>query len=131
MKTIRAILVGCLIWILGSSFYTASYFIPILDNLELQANLVLAITIIPNAWLGAHIFYRKGAEMHGLKLGTLVATTAIILDAIITVPFLILPQGGNYRDFFGAPAFWLIALEIVLIILSYYHFRVKQPLLSN
>lgn len=126
MKTIRAIIVGCLVWILGASFYTASYFIPILDNMELQANLVLAIALIPNAWLGARIFYRKGAEMHGLKLGTLVVITAIILDAIITVPFFILPKGGNYQDFFGAPAFWLIVIEYMLVILSYYHFKVRQ-----
>jgi hypothetical protein len=62
---------------------------------------------------------------------TIRAITAILLDAIITVPFFVQPQGGNYREFFGAPAFWLIASEIVLIILTYYHFRVKQPLLSN
>lgn len=48
MSKIRAIIVGGFIWILGSSFYAATYLFPFLDDLELQANLVLAITVIPN-----------------------------------------------------------------------------------
>ena len=126
MSKVRAIIIGSLIWILGSSFYTASYFLPFLDDLELQANLVLAISIVPNAWLGARLYYRSGANMHGLKLGVIVLITSITLDAIITVPFLILPNGGSYQLFFGAPAFWLIAIEFLLIVFGYWLIKVKQ-----
>lgn len=49
MSKIRAIIIGGFIWILGSSFYAASYLFPFLEDLELQANIVLALAIIPNA----------------------------------------------------------------------------------
>lgn len=122
MDKIRAILIGGFIWILGSSFYAASYLFPFLDDLELQANLVLAIALIPNAWLGAKIYYKK-ANMHGVKAGMIMLVTAIFLDATITVPYLIIPQGGDYQSFFSASAFWLIAFEYLMIIILYWKYR--------
>jgi hypothetical protein len=130
MRIIKAIVIGIFIWILASSFYTASYYLPFLENLEMQANLVLAIAIIPNAWLGARVFYSTGSRMHGFSLASIILFIAIALDVMITVPFIIVPQGGSYRKFFGAPAFWLIALEYFLVVFSYWRFKVK-PRLSN
>ena len=130
MDKVKAIIIGGFIWILGASFYTASYFIPFLDDLEVQANLVLAISLIPNAWLGASIYYRQGANTHGLKLGAIVVLTAILLDAIITVPYLIIPNGGSYQGFFGAPAFWLIVVEYLLIVFGYWYFKVNQRIIE-
>ncbi|SMO32427.1 hypothetical protein SAMN06265379_10123 [Saccharicrinis carchari] len=130
MSKVRAIIVGGIIWILGSSFYAASYLFPLLNDPELQADLVLAVAIIPNAWLGAHIFYRK-SNLSGPKLGAIVVLTAIILDALITVPYLIVPQGGTYYSFFSAPAFWLIAFEYLMVVVLYWHFRVKSSLAKS
>lgn len=129
MSKIRAIIVGGFIWILGSSFYAASYLFPFLENQELQANLVLALAIIPNAWLGAHIYY-KGANIHGLIFGIIAVLTAILLDAIITVPYIIIPQGGSYQDFFSAPAFWLIAFEYLMVIILYWRIKVRPSLIQ-
>ncbi len=128
MSKIRAIIVGGFIWILGSSFYTASYLFPFLEDQELQANLVLALAIIPNAWLGARIYY-KGANMHGLTFGAIAVLTAILLDATITVPYIIVPQGGNFQDFFSAPAFWLIAFEYLMVIILYWRIKVRPSLI--
>ena len=128
MKTLKAIIIGGFIWILGSSFYTASYFLPFLEDAELQANLVLAIAIIPNAWLGAHLFYKWEREMSGLRFGIIALVAAISLDAIITVPWVIIPMGGNYLDFFSASAFWLIAAEYFLVIVTYWNLKVKPQL---
>ena len=130
MKTIKAIIIGGLIWILGSSFYSASYFLPFLEDVELQANLVLAIAIIPNAWMGAHLYYKWEPEMPGFKLAVITLLTAISLDAMITVPLLIIPQGGCFQQFFSAPAFWLIAAEYFLVVWGYWIFRVKPELNS-
>lgn len=130
MSKIRAIIVGGFIWVLGSSFYAASYLFPFLEDLELQANLVLALAIIPNAWMGARIYY-KGANMYGPTVGTIVVLTAILLDAIITVPYLIVPQGGTYQSFFGAPAFWLIALEYFMVVVLYWLLKVKPTLIKS
>lgn len=128
MKIIKAIIVGGFIWILGASFYSISYFFPFLEDLELQANLVLAISLMPNAWLGARLYYKWERDMHGLKLGAIAMLTAILLDVLITAPLLIIAYGGSYEGFFTAPAFWLIAAEYLLIILIYWNFKVKPNL---
>lgn len=125
MSKVKAIIIGSLIWILGSSFYTVSYLFPFLEDVELQANLVLAIAIIPNAWLGAWLYYRRGTTLTGLQAGMIMLITAIALDAFVTVPLFIIPNGGSYRAFFGAAAFWLIAMEYIFAIYAYWHFKVK------
>jgi len=130
MNKVRAIIMGGIIWLLGASFYTASYFFPFLEDSALQANLVLAIALIPNAWLGASIYYKKGNQLHGLQVGVIVLLTAMALDALITVPYFIIPYGGSYQRFFGAPAFWLIAVEYLLIVFCYWHFKVRRTHLA-
>ena len=117
--TLKAILVGAIIWAFGASIYSASYFIPFLEDLELQANIVLAIGLIPIAWFGASIYFKKGQRSPGIKVGVIMVLTAAALDAIITLPFLIIPYGGTYLDFFTAPAFWLIAMEYLFVIVLY------------
>lgn len=130
MSKIKAIIVGGFIWILGSSFYAASYLFPFLEDLELQANLVLALAIIPNAWLGAHLYF-KGANMHGLMFGSIVVLIAILLDAIITVPYFIVPQGGTYQSFFGAPAFWLIVFEYLMMVVLYWWLKIRPSFIQS
>jgi hypothetical protein len=128
MKIIKAIIIGGFIWILASSFYSASYFLSFMEDIELQANLVLAITIIPSSCLGAHLYYKWVPNMPILKLGSIMLLTAISLDALVTVPFLIIPQGGSYQEFFSAIAFWLIAAEYLIAIFTYWYFKVKPQL---
>ena len=126
METLKVILIGALIWALGASIYSASYFISILEDLELQANLILAIGLIPIAWFGAGIYFKKVHHAHGIKVGVTMVLTAVALDAIITVPFLIIPYGGSYISFFTAPAFWFIAMEYLMVILLYSKLKGKH-----
>lgn len=128
MSKAKAIIIGVFVWILGISFYTISYQFSILNDPQLQANLVLALTLAPTAWLGAKLYYRKGTGIHGLLLGTIVFITAMVLDALITVPYFILPLGGSYKEFFTAPAFWLLAAEIILAVYAYWRIRIKPQL---
>ncbi len=125
MKTTRAILCGILVWILGVSAFTASYFLPLMEDLDLQSNIVLSISLVPFAWLGASIYYRKDRKTQGIKLGSVMVSSAIILDGLITVPFLIIPNGGSYSSFFSAPSFWIIALEYLMVIILYWQFKIK------
>jgi hypothetical protein len=113
-----------IVYMLGILAYVGSFFIPIMNNPELQANLVLAIAIMPAAYLGAHIYYKKPHGTHGFVLGIAMFVCAIILDAIITVPIFIIPNGGSHLSFFGDPGFWLIGLEYILVVLAYWKFKV-------
>ncbi len=115
-----------LVWLLGVSFFLESFYVPLLKNSELQANLVLAVAIIPNACLGTYLFYRK-EELSSLLLAFIYVFVAVVLDAFITVPLFILPEGGTYQSFFGALSFSLIALEYFVIVFVYGRFLTSKP----
>lgn len=130
MKTIRALLTGIIVWILGVAVFITSFYIPLIDNLELQSNIALAIGLIPLSWLGAKNYYTKYREVSGYQLAFIMVAIAIVLDAIITVPVLIIPAGGSYEAFFGAASFWLIALEYFLVVVLCGYFR-QKPAAQN
>lgn len=112
-------------WFIGVCIYLASYSIPILDAPELQANIALAITMIPNACLGTYLFYRK-ATLPPFWLGVLFVAVAVVLDALVTVPLFIVPDGGTYQEFFGNYSFYLIASEYFLAVLIFGHSLTKH-----
>lgn len=126
MSKLKAVATGGLIWLLGAVCYTISYLVPVLDNPDLQANLVLGAVAIPNVWFGTHFYYIRKGNMHWLQLGVIILLTAICLDAMITVPFFIIPTGGSFQGFFGAPAFWLITAEVLLVVFAYWYFKGKK-----
>lgn len=124
MKTKRAILAGIAIWVVAILFYSISYAIPILENAETQANLVLFVTVMPLVWLGSAYYYRKGDQTHGYVVGQTMLLTAVALDALITVPFFIIPNGGSHYSFFTSLGFWIIALEFLAVAALYRYARV-------
>ncbi|GJQ63729.1 MAG: hypothetical protein SCALA702_27820 [Melioribacteraceae bacterium] len=125
---IKHVIISCLvIYVLGIIAFVGSYFVPIIDDPDLQANLVLMAALIPAAYTGAYLYYRRGNTTHGLVLGSVLFLSAIVLDAIITVPVFIIPNGGNHLTFFGDPGFWLIGVEYILIVAAYWKFNVAKP----
>lgn len=117
-KTLFSIVCAILVWILGVSFYLLSFYVPILENPELQSNIVLVIAIIPSACLGTYLFYKKGyIKPSALALTFVIVAT--ILDALITVPVFVIPNGGSYSEFFGDPMFYTIVVELYFIVLYY------------
>lgn len=128
MKTLKALAVGILVWILGVSAFSAIYMLPILEDRYLQANIGLALVIPPLVWLGAWMFYNKEKSVHGFTLGLLMLLASATLDALITVPMLIIPYGGSYASFFGSTDFWLIAFEFVAVAVTYWYVKVRPGL---
>tara|TARA_R110001592_G_scaffold366_10_gene2144 strand:- start:24338 stop:24739 length:402 start_codon:yes stop_codon:yes gene_type:complete len=124
MKTKRAILLGIVIWIIGILFYSISFFVPILENAETQANLVLFIVVMPLVWLGCSFYYLKDYKTHGYKVGQTMLLTAVALDALITVPLFVVPNGGNHYSFFTSLGFWIIAFEFLIVASLYWYVRV-------
>lgn len=121
MKTIRAILIGVGVWFFAVAFYTLSFQFPILEDPGQQANTVLFTVVMPLVWLGCHFYYRKDKSTHGFKVGQVLLITAAILDALITVPLFVIPQGGSHFTFFTDPGFWIIATEMIAIAVLYYY----------
>ena len=120
-----------IVYIIGITAYVGSYFVPILEDQELQANLVLMVAIVPSVLLGTYLYYRRGNITNGLLLSAVMFLGAIVLDAIITVPFFIMPYGGTYLSFFIDAAFWLIAFEYVAVVFVYSKFKLRQQVQDN
>lgn len=123
MKTFRAIAIGILIWFFGVSAFSLSFLVPILENLEQQANLVLLITVIPLVWFGSKLYYKKDNKTHGMWVGITFFGVAAILDSLITVPLLIVPKGGSHYIFFSDPGFWLIGGVFITTAILYGYFK--------
>lgn len=124
MKKLRAIGIGIMIWIIGVSIYTTSFYIPFLKDPELQANILLSLGILPVVWFGAKLYYRNQSTTKGYCLGLAFFLTATVLDALITVPYLIVPNGGTYYDFFTAAGFWLIGIAFIVTTTIYRNTKV-------
>lgn len=131
MNTLKAILFGAMIWMGGVSIYAISYFMPLIENIELQANISLAIGLIPIAWFAARFYFKKESLDHSIKAAISMLLTAILLDVLITVPFLIIPYGGSYLSFFTGFSFWLIATEYLLVILIYSRMKANEIKTTN
>jgi hypothetical protein len=122
----HVIISALVVYVFGILAFVGSYFVPVMENPDLQANIVLMAAIIPAAYIGAHLYYRKGNSTHGFVLGGVMFSSAIVLDAIITVPVFIIPHGGNHLSFFGDPGFWLVGFEYVAVVAAYWKFKVAK-----
>lgn len=133
MKTKRAIFIGIAIWIIAILFYSISYYVPILKNVDNQAGIVLFIVVIPVVWIGTAFYYKKDKKTHGYLVGQTMLLTSIALDALITVPYFVIPNGGNHYAFFTSLGFWIIAFEFLLVSVLYYYTNVypKKKILKK
>ena len=126
----RALIAAFIAYVIGVSAFLTSFYIPLLSDPELQANLVLAIAIIPASILGAGFYYRKHKETNGLLLGISMFLVVMILDAAITVPVFVIPAGGDHISFFTDPGFWVIAAIYILSVTIYSKFK-KRTLVTK
>ncbi len=122
----HAIISSLVVYVLGILAFVGSYFVPVMEDSDLQANIVLMAVIIPAAYLGAYLYYRRGNSTHGFVLGSVMFSSAIVLDAIITVPVFIIPNGGNHLTFFGDPGFWLIGFVYVAVVAAFWKLKVVK-----
>jgi len=124
MKTKRAIAIGITIWIIAILFYLTSYYVPILENTENQANVIVFVVVLPLVWLGCSYYYKNDSKTHGFIVGQTMLLTAVALDALITVPVFVIPNGGSYYSFFTSFGFWIIAFEFLAVATLYWYARV-------
>ncbi len=124
-KYLFSVICGMLVWILGVSFYLLSFYLPILENPELQSNIVLALGILPSACLGTYLFYTK-SYLKPSTLGLTFVIIATLLDVIITVPVFIIPNGGSYSEFFGTPLFYIIIVEFYFVVFYFGNHLTKK-----
>ena len=126
MKKIRAILTGSVVWVFVFTAFTALGYLPgIKDSLNLQG-LIVGILIIPFAALGASIYYKNGNKDNGLLVGLIMVATALLLDVLITVPFVEIPNGRSYQSFFTSPILWILVVINITTTYIYWKLKVKK-----
>ncbi len=124
MKPTRILGIGLLIWIIGVHLYALSFYVPLIENAALQANIWLSMIVLPVVWFGAKLYYQKRNTPHGFWVGLLFFFISAILDALITVPLTVLPYGGTYADFFIDFGFWFIGLEFMVVTVLYWYMNI-------
>jgi len=125
MKIIRAIASGIIIWVSIFAVFTVMSFIPVVKDSELQQNMLLWIVLIPITFFGVKFYYKNGFKTNGLLISMIIVITSLILDALITLPYVIIPNEGNHYDFFTSPFLLITILEIIIVTFFYWKSKVK------
>lgn len=125
MLYLRAIASGVFIWSCVSlSFYALKHIPYIKDSFSTQAFIVM-IGISVYAFLGACFYYKKGYKTNGIIVGIILSGTALLMDILITVPFVEIPKGRNYQGFFSNPVLWILVLITVFTVYFYWKKHIK------
>lgn len=115
----RAIFSGIIAWFcVVITFYVLENLPAFKESLTAQA-FIAAFTIIFYAWFAAWFYYKKAEKKSGLVAGIIITGTALILDVLVTVPFIEIPKGNTYQAFFSNPLLWILAVINVLTVFIY------------
>ncbi|REG92268.1 DUF5367 family protein [Flavobacterium aquicola] len=116
----RAIFSGVIAWLcVVITFYILEH-IPLIQKSSLVLAVIAAFTIVFYAWIAAVIYYKKAVKESGLQVGIVITVTALILDVLITVPFIEIPKGSSYQQFFSNPLLWILAVINVITVFVYW-----------
>jgi riboflavin transporter FmnP len=125
MLFLRGVLSGLFVWFCGSiSFYILGN-IPIIKSSFFVQAFIVMICISFYAFLGAQFYYKKGCKTNGMIVGIIMTGTALLLDFLITVPFIEIPNGRNFQSFFSSPVLWILVLITVFTVYFYWKKKVK------
>lgn len=126
MNYFRAIFSGLIVWICVSlSFYILGL-IPSIKDCFLLQTIIVMFGIVFFGIIGAKIYYKKVSKTHGLLLGIAMSLTALILDILITVPFVEIPNGRSYYSFFSSPVLWILAITNAVSVYLYWKKKVNH-----
>ncbi len=119
MKLLKAIGLGIVLWVL--IFFEVSILMfgfklnPPSMNYYLIHYLFLAIISIVLTLIYFSGKKTKGGFFNGILIGIIFIVIGIILDAIITIPLFIIPNGGNYQSFL-LDYYMLIGYLIIIVL---------------
>lgn len=125
MNYVKILLPGVFVWVcVSASFYLSGLFKIINHNFNIKIVIVLIFMILSSK-KGTSFYYKNGAKTHGLLLGLSMSLTALLLDVLITVPFVEIPNGSSYQQFFASPVVWILALLNTATVYGYWKLKIK------
>lgn len=121
MKLLKAIGLGIVFWVLIFVAVSVLMFgfklsAPSINYYTILYLIVAIITIVLTLIYFSGKKKTRGGFLRGILVGIIFIIIGVILDALITVPFFIIPQGGSYMSYF-LDSYLLIGF-LVSIILS-------------
>lgn len=120
MKFLHSSLSGVLLWILIFATFTFMSHIPTLQDSETLQYMILFLIIAPLVIASMRFYPFKNVLENRMLKGFVMISVCTGLDAIITVPYVIIPQyGGSYIEFFTNPLFVLTGLIIMIVVYFY------------
>lgn len=126
MNYIKALLAGILVWLSVIITFFIMENIPVIKDFFVAQAAIIIIAIVFYALLSAAIYYRKEDKPNGLLLGIVIAATALLLDVLITVPFIEIPNGRSYQTFFSNPLLWLLVSITVFSVYFYWRQKIRK-----
>ncbi|OJJ21491.1 hypothetical protein BKI52_13175 [marine bacterium AO1-C] len=125
MKIQRVIFTGLFNWVATFSIFITLMFLPFTkDSLMLQ-NLFFVIAIAIFAYVTAALYYKNGHTGNGLAVGLAHLVIPLLMDSIITIPFILIPYGSSYQEFFTNPILLPITAEVLVITYAYWRLKAK------
>jgi hypothetical protein len=120
MKAIRAIIAGLIVWALIFVEWTVLIFVPGLRSLGNWQFIIHYAMLVPITIAGISFYYGKNEKkIHGLYLGAVMLATGLILDALITLPFFVVPQGGSFVGYYMNPLMLIGYLVFLVVAFAY------------
>lgn len=116
MKTKRNILFPIYAWLTIFIAYLVIVYPLMSYGLIDRPEYVLGICIIPTYFIWTSFYYREKTKIKGIVFALISALIAVFLDGVITVPLFETPEGRSYGDFYGNPLFWILMLEIIVVV---------------
>ena len=128
MKYLKILFPGLLLWFcISISFYILS-FVPLVNSsYKLQVALVMMLTVIYANEI-AKFYYKNDQRFHGFVIGLIMSVTALLLDILITIPFIEIPNGRNYQSFFSNTVVWILCALNIITVYFYWRNKVKIKL---
>ncbi len=129
MNIKRAIATGILAWLIIFTVFAIMNFIPGIRESMVIQGLIGGLCIIPAAIIGASIYYKKSNRGNGFLIGIVMVFVALLLDLLITVPFIEIPYNGRgHIQFLANPVLWILLIENVIVIHLYWLRKVKPSI---
>ncbi len=116
---------GLFNWVMVFVVFIALIYFPLTQNSLLLQNLFLLLTVAISTFISATLYYKNGAVGHGLAVGAVHIALPLLMDALVTVPFILIPYGSSYDEFYTNPILLPVIAEVVLITYAYWQSKVK------
>lgn len=125
MNYLRAVLSGIILWIcVAVTFFILEHTPIIKDSINIQT-VIICLFIVFYSTIGASFYYKKAVSTSGFQVGVIMSFTAVLLDALLFVPFVEIPKGNTYQDFFSNPLLWILALLNIVTVYFYWKTKLK------